>query len=951
MVRTHRIGSSRSAALAALVTISLLVTPRVAAGASLPESEDVPVPGGTAALAKAIGLDTVPDRARFAAELVRIVYGESRERWKHANSKLRRLLAYFETVERPDSGSSLGNAISVDASIERVPIPLPAVVWSEVLRRPVAPARVFVVVMSDPNAALLVHGLAALDDETLRFFVDHPAVVRRLYEDGASAFATFGARLSIRSNRVAVPGGEEAASLWEALVGEKTGEPGRFIRQLFTRGDGRFAYLYDAIGSLDSARASFALGLWIPDTRVRLDRFTALGSAMASIVPEWSIERIPFRRPSHDLVSMLLRVQPEATGAPSAPMRRALWARVFDVADDPGHGHTATMGHDRLPIDAVWLVDALLHGNGASRSERLDQFAFGQRALDLTGSEAVADALVVLRAFPRFRMLMLTLERIGVRQPALYAALIRQAERISNLHTSRAHAALAGFQGAIAVVERLTKVWTIDSGTAERLLEALAMVPLHENRGFHGALVPWLQLQLRPALGESDGGFDDLVLDALAGPLDDASRELLSWEGQQYRFDLVTAERRRLRDASARDGRHSIDDAMTLHGLAQRLATEATAWTDIRSALVSLRQRAPWPSATVETVEKALENLTARPGSPAMSQRAQVTKWLLDLVDVELGEALLALSYEINVSAPRGAAGTAGLLAGRHDFGLTRSEPETRVRTSWSMPRRTIDGGGVWRIQGAALGLELAIPSVALRRIDTMLPPRPQPIRDLERDMFAAGVVLMDPRLLRNDDLDAIAAALARGRRRVEALASGDGDANAIAREIGMDGWRIRALQWTIRHEPQRVSWWFSATDLLSLGGGDRIDLAAWGMPAVDVIGCLCSRLTAPRLWTAFAGRPQPGLLIATVADLNLRVADALAEMGLPAGLAKSVLSFAAQDFVDRVPVLHADDWLTRVRAAQALPREDIEDYVSAAAVEGPLVPDKGADTEARRVP
>jgi hypothetical protein len=84
-------------------------------------------------------------------------------------------------------------------------------------------------------------------------------------------------------------------------------------------------------------------------------------------------------------------------------------------------------------------------------------------------------------------------------------------------------------------------------------------------------------------------------------------------------------------------------------------------------------------------------------------------------------------------------------------------------------------------------------------------------------------------------------------------------------------------------------------------------------------------------------------LLIAAVADLNLRVAAALAEMNLPAGLAKSVLSFAVQDFVDRVPVLHADDWLTRVRAAQALPREQIEDYVSAATVEGPLLPDTSA--------
>jgi hypothetical protein len=85
------------------------------------------------------------------------------------------------------------------------------------------------------------------------------------------------------------------------------------------------------------------------------------------------------------------------------------------------------------------------------------------------------------------------------------------------------------------------------------------------------------------------------------------------------------------------------------------------------------------------------------------------------------------------------------------------------------------------------------------------------------------------------------------------------------------------------------------------------------------------------------------------MAELNLHVAAALAEMHLPAALMKSVLSFAVQDFVDRVPLLHADDWLTRVRAAGALPREQIEDYIAAATVEGPLVPDTNAAT--RRVP
>jgi hypothetical protein len=193
---------------------------------------------------------------------------------------------------------------------------------------------------------------------------------------------------------------------------------------------------------------------------------------------------------------------------------------------------------------------------------------------------------------------------------------------------------------------------------------------------------------------------------------------------------------------------------------------------------------------------------------------------------------------------------------------------------------------------------------------------------------------------MRNDHLEAIAGAIARGRHRVDALTAGDGDVNAVAREIAMDGWRVRALRWSLRHEPQRAHSWFSMTELLYLGGGRGTDLHGWGMSVIDVTGCICTRLTEPGLWTALVGRPAPRLLIATVADLHLQVAVALSEMRVPAALAKPVLEFAMQDFLDRAPSLHFDDWLTRVRAAQGLSYQQIEDYVSAVVVEGPLLLD-----------
>ena len=143
----------------------------------------------------------------------------------------------------------------------KVPVPLPSVVWSEVLRRPVDPAHLFAIVMSDAAAAFLVHGLAALDDETLQFFVDHPAAVRQLYERGAPAFATFAAHLQVTRIASLSPVAIRRCPCGRRLsVRRPVGRPASFsICSPGTRDASRISRT--TIGSLDPARASFALGL------------------------------------------------------------------------------------------------------------------------------------------------------------------------------------------------------------------------------------------------------------------------------------------------------------------------------------------------------------------------------------------------------------------------------------------------------------------------------------------------------------------------------------------------------------------------------------------------------------------------------------------------------------------------------------------------------------------
>ena len=105
--------------------------------------------------------------------------------------------------------------------------------------------------------------------------------------------------------------------------------------------------------------------------------------------------------------------------------------------------------------------------------------------------------------------------------------------------------------------------------------------------------------------------------------------------------------------------------------------------------------------------------------------------------------------------------------------------------------------------------------------------------------------------------------------------------------------------------------------------------------------------LTPPGRWILSAGRWPRGTVATHVADLNLRVAVALADLKLPAPLARGVLASAMQDYVDRVKPLYPDDWLTLVRSAQALSIERIQDYIAALTINGPLVPDS-AESDSR---
>jgi hypothetical protein len=198
-------------------------------------------------------------------------------------------------------------------------------------------------------------------------------------------------------------------------------------------------------------------------------------------------------------------------------------------------------------------------------------------------------------------------------------------------------------------------------------------------------------------------------------------------------------------------------------------------------------------------------------------------------------------------------------------------------------------------------------------------------------------VALLNPRHLDDAKAKDIAQALRRGRGRVEQAAADVKALDRLAADVRMDSSRRGLLEWTSRHRPESVHEMFSLAELFRLGGGTPSAIDSWGTSHEALTGCLCIRFPDDTAWSITIGRPDTGQLGARVAELNLRVAAMLADLGVPATLFPAVMALATQDYIDTVPLLYPDDWAALTGRASSLTRERVEDYVAAVMASGPV--------------
>ncbi len=800
---------------------------------------------------------TLDDRALTLPVLARGLYDRD-QRIGITQARLARILSEI-------SAAASDGVISI-------PAPLDAGIWRDLLPppQPPGPTDLFLRLVTDRNALLLAAGLSATHPSVRALVAGDRDLLRFLYREAAGPFVLAARRFLVHDNRIVVPGGARGDSIWQELTGVSPAQPAEFLRALLTKDRGRLAWYYDTIGGLDSARVA---AVW-PDTSFQLERALALYAAFRDSDPQWKIADQPFRRGVNDAWTIVTQVDVRDHSVAS-PLPERAWALLFSNSRVSRDQIRRALAEPAADVSMAWLVQETLSPLVRERQFRFESVRLAQRVFRTVERGALPDVVLALNGLRHSRALVFALERMGVEGADTWAAAVTAAHHVSNTADDQRNAVPA-FQAAMALLERMRHVRTLDAPAAARLVRSLSdrvradrKVPVAVSQWILESLMPALPPLVQPDAFTGKTAYESTVLQALAGPHDRVTRRL-EWESLVYTVDFVAAEHERLRH---------------------------------------VREMLPSPG-----LDAALASDRAR----------------------DLTNALTALVYATALGNSQGAASLSPDVATRHELGLGGTSV-VREEMPWAPPEER-QGSGPWRVHGSLIGLDLGLSRLFLRRVaDQQMPAAPTfTLNDLGT-LTRTGVAMVSSDL-EDHHRDELAAAIARGRARVLAARTVD-DLEALARECRMSDTTRQLLPWIVSRQRETVPSLFALRDLLWLGQPslDASELDRWGVAADGIDGRRILAMPPPAPWEDYGGRSEAGQVSTQAPDLTLRLIEETAALRLPASLVPALLAFALEDYWHDVRVRFADDWPRLTRQAATLSSSRIQDYVAALTGTGPL--------------
>ncbi len=185
--------------------------------------------------------------------------------------------------------------------------------WTKLAKAKHAKDDVLDCLMLDSNLARLYWAVSRIDAITQASLLHAPGLAKLL--PLAPVVDFYGSDLTIRSERVEVPGGASADLAWKKLVGASPDSPSEFILKLLTKDEGWMAAYFDTLSRVNRARQAY-----FTDPQ-RLQRFyEALRGRDINPSPVR-----PVFRPNAGLLLLTARLQLETNGQPHIPGNLDVW--------------------------------------------------------------------------------------------------------------------------------------------------------------------------------------------------------------------------------------------------------------------------------------------------------------------------------------------------------------------------------------------------------------------------------------------------------------------------------------------------------------------------------------------------------------------------------------------------------------------------------------------------
>jgi hypothetical protein len=936
---THRFGQFESwpSASQRLQTYLRYLDQVRQAALALPGGIRAPAPSDTA---------SERDRARNFLELIglkvsdtggpaRISLADSKPDLEHADW----LAAAGVDVRAIATRLNAGEAVRISLGESILPLPLPTFWTTAVFKTGAMPIESL---LSDRGWTFLYVGLLALDDETLGFLAAHPGLLQALHDD-APAFAAFAAEsFRVRNGRVDLAGGPDTESIWRGLVGRPSTEPENFLRELVGRDGGRLAYFYAVVDQLERSRQTAVLGGHAA-SKARPDFVKECYAVFRGIDPTWTVSRHPFHRPSPDPALVILVLDMNA-GEIGPGWLAPLLDRVVTIDDWSAKPADVVRAIKDRPADLRWGL-SWVYGRAGESVARFKLLRFAQRRFLTLDRTHLPDLDAALRGAWLMPALTFALERMGITDVAVYAHAARGGHDLSSFdQVDRTVPRLVRWQSALALLEQVERRRHLPPDRLNVLVNAISDAATDTAHGATEAVAGWMTKHLLTELvpGPIDRLTEREAIHWLVhGPEESGAK--VSWEGVSYIYDETGSVERDVAALRRASPAPDLGHLIVLDEMAGRLAAGMSSLEDLRSWLGefaaerAIIERLQFDATQTRLLLAAFDKVSTPLGR--IDNAKDLPRAKREAVNVgEIADALTdaivpPLVYALAVSPLNRPAGVFADTWRQHSLSPLLNEPAKQWRQDvWMLATSVPREGGGTTIRGSYLGLDLVLAESRLPR-----PPGDLRLDDSQFRVLTEALVLT--RQPASADVDAIVAALGRGRNLAQGWRTTPAARERIRAELssaGVDPRRANAFLWTLTHDPNAAPRVLTTTELMRLGGGHVPD--AWGTQMKSVDGCPCARALSPGPMDNWRGSWPEGVPAAMTLDLQLRLAEHLNHMRLPAFLVDAVRPAATSEWLARIVPFAPDDWQAFPGWPSDLPESRVEQYLLALKSKGILV-------------